>query len=561
MPLFITAIVLALSAIPCCLSIWPIPRSLDSGNQILKLSGSFDISINFTNPPQDLLDAVTRTKYSIQTDQLGRLTVGRGSSDSTAFGSAKTLRTLMLALEQSASTAQPIATEAVVALDARDEGYSLSVPLDGSAGVVSANTTLGLLRGLSTFEQLWYTYDGTIYTNYAPLTIVNDSPAYAYRGFMLDTARNFFSVSDIKRTLDAMYLVKINTFHWHITDSQSWPIQVVQFPELAQAGAYSTNQSYTPNDIQDVVTYAGERGIDVLVEIDTPGHTAIIGASHPEYVACYLSDWITFAGEPPAGQLRLADASVANFTAAVLAAVAETLPSTMFSTGGDELDTACYAADGPTQMMLNESGRTLFEALDIFTSTTHGALHALGKTAVVWEEMVLEYNTTTLRNDTIVMVWISSDDAAAVVQKGYRIVHAPSNYFYLDCGAGEWIGNDPTGNSWCDPFKTWQESYTFNPLANISSAQVSLVLGGEQLLWTEQSGPENLDSIVWPRAASSAEIFWTGDTLPDGFDRVGNISEALPRLHDVRYRMVQRGIKAIRLQPEWCALRPQVCDG
>ncbi|KAJ3932370.1 MAG: glycoside hydrolase family 20 protein [Lentinula lateritia] len=549
MPLFITAIVLALSAIPCCLSIWPIPRSLDSGNQILKLSGLFDISINFTNPPQDLLDAVTRTKYSIQNDQLERLIVGRGLSDSTAFGSAKTLRTLVLALEQSASTAQPIATEAVVALDTRDEGYSLSVPLDGSAGVVSANTTLGLLHGLSTFEQLWYTYDGTIYTNYAPLTIVNDSPAYAYRGFMLDTARNFFSVSDIKRTLDAMYLVKINTFHWHITDSQT------------QAGAYSANQSYTSSDIQDVVTYAGERGIDVLVEIDTPGHTAIIGASHPEYVACYLSDWITFAGEPPAGQLRLADAKVANFTAAVLAAVAETLPSTIFSTGGDELDTACYAADGPTQMMLNESGKTLFEALDIFTSTTHGALHALGKTAVVWEEMVLEYNTTTLRNDTIVMVWISSDDAAAVVQKGYRIVHAPSNYFYLDCGAGEWIGNDPTGNSWCDPFKTWQESYTFNPLANISSAQVSLVLGGEQLLWTEQSGPENLDSIVWPRAASSAEVFWTGDTLPDGFDRVGNISEALPRLHDVRYRMVQRGIKAIRLQPEWCALRPQVCDG
>ncbi|KAJ4494534.1 glycoside hydrolase superfamily [Lentinula edodes] len=389
MPLFITAIVLALTAIPCCLSIWPIPRSLDSGNQILKLSGSFDISINFTNPPQDLLDAVTRTKYSIQTDQLERLIVGRGLSDSTAFGSAKTLRTLMLALEQSASTAQPIATEAVVALDAREEGYSLSVPLDGSAGVVSANTTLGLLRGLSTFEQLWYTYDGTIYTNYAPLTIVNDSPAYAYRGFMLDTARNFFSVSDIKRTLDAMYLVKINTFHWHITDSQSWPIQVVQFPELAQAGAYSTNQSYTSSDIQDVVTYAGKRGIDVLVEIDTPGHTAIIGASHPEYVACYLSDWITFAGEPPAGQLRLADAKVANFTAAVLAAVAETLPSTIFSTGGDELDTACYAADGPTQMMLNESGRTLFEALDIFTSTTHGALHAFGRYNFAFRRCVL----------------------------------------------------------------------------------------------------------------------------------------------------------------------------
>ncbi|KAJ3988339.1 N-acetylhexosaminidase [Lentinula detonsa] len=580
MLLLTTSIALALSAIPCCLSIWPIPRSFDSGNQIIKLSNSFDISINFTNPPQDLLDAVARTKDAIQTDQLGRLIVGRGSSDSEAFGSANTFHNLVLTIEQRAPVIQPIATEAVASLDTRDESYSLSVPLDGSAGVVSANTTLGLLRGLSTFEQLWYTYNGTIYTSYAPLTITNDKPAYVYRGFMLDTARNFFSVSDIKRTLDAMYLVKINTFHWHITDSQSWPIQIAQFPELARAGAYSANQSFTPEDIQDVVSYAGERGIDVLVEIDTPGHTAIIGASHPDYVACYLSDWITFAGEPPAGQLRLADATVANFTAEVLAAVAKSLPSTMFSTGGDELDTACYSADEPTQMILNETGRTLFEALDDFTATTHGALHTLGKTTVVWEEMVLEYNTTTLRNDTIVMVWISSDDAAAVVQKGYRIVHAPSNYFYLvsinlnffspiythrrfikDCGAGEWIGNDPTGNSWCDPFKTWQESYTFDPLANISSDQVSLVLGGEQLLWTEQSGPENLDSIVWPRAASSAEVFWTGDTLPDGFDRVGNISEALPRLHDVRYRMVQRGIKAIRLQPEWCALRPRACDG
>ncbi|KAF5365526.1 hypothetical protein D9757_013938 [Collybiopsis confluens] len=114
-----------------------------------------------------------------------------------------------------------------------------------------------------------------------------------------------------------MYLVKSNTFHWHITDSQSWPIQILEFPELARAGAYSTNQSYTPNDIQDVVTYAAERGIDVLMEIDTPGHTSIVGASHPEYVACFLSDWITFAGEPPAGQLRITNMTVANFTANV----------------------------------------------------------------------------------------------------------------------------------------------------------------------------------------------------------------------------------------------------
>ena len=85
-----------------------------------------------------------------------------------------------------------------------------------------------------------------------------------------------------------------------------------------------------------------------------------------------------------------------------------------------------------------------------------------------------------------------------------------------------------------------------------------IVPTGEQLLWTEQSGPENLDSIAWPRAASSAEVFWTGATLPDGSPR--NVSTALPRLHDFRFRMVQRGVKAIPLQPLWCALRPGLCD-
>jgi hexosaminidase len=95
-------------------------------------------------------------------------------------------------------------------------------------------------------------------------------------------------------------------------------------------------------------------------------------------------------------------------------------------------------------------------------------------------------------------------------------------------------------------------------MQNISDTNKHLVLGGEALLWTEQSGPDNVDSIVWPRAASVAEIFWTGATLPDGTP--ANTKEALPRLHDLRYRLVQRGIKAINLQPHWCAIRPNACD-
>lgn len=173
-------------------------------------------------------------------------------------------------------------------------------------------------------------------------------------------------------------------------------------------------------------------------------------------------------------------------------------------------------------------------------------------------EMVLNFNLT-LGNDTITLVWISSQDALSVAEKGFRFVHAASDYFYLDCGAGGWVGANINGNSWCDPFKTWQKSYSFDPFANLTTpTQQALVLGGEALLWTEQSSPSNLDPIVWPRAASAAEVFWTGATLPDGEAR--NVSEALPRLHDLAYRLLRRGVHAIPLQPEWCALRPGVCD-
>ncbi|THH02544.1 hypothetical protein EW145_g6734 [Phellinidium pouzarii] len=533
-------------------ALWPKPRSLITGSFAIRLSSDFYISAVFPSVPQDLNSAISRTQSFLQNDKLGRLVVGRGSSDASAVRAAPELNSLALILSSNGFDApDSIIKESQKSLKERDESYSLTVPLGSSQATLRANTTLGLFRGLTTFSQLWYDYEGDTYTLVAPIKI-EDSPAFPYRGFMLDTARNFFPVSDVKRTLDAMSWAKINTFHWHVTDSQSFPLQVPGFLELSQAGAYSNNSVYSLDDVQDIVSYAGERGIDVLMEIDTPGHSSIIAASHPEHIACFEeSPWSTFAGEPPAGQLRLASSSTTNFTASLLAAAASVLPSSMFSTGGDEINTNCYADDTQTQAELNATGRTLEQALNVFTQATHGALRQLGKAPVVWEEMVLEHNVT-LGNDTVVMIWISSQDAAAVAAKGFQIVQSPSDYFYLDCGGGGWLGDDVLGNSSCDPFKSWQKAYSFDPFNNLTIEQRSLVLGGQQLLWAEQSGPENLDSIAWPRAAASAEVFWTGGTL--------NGTEALPRLHAHRFRMVNRGVRAIPLQPEWCALRPDACD-
>ncbi|KAG2096294.1 glycoside hydrolase family 20 protein [Suillus discolor] len=532
-------------------ALWPIPTTLETGMTTLKISPTFYFDVQIEGAPSDLHDAVTQSQYYLENDKLGRLVVGRGANDTTALANARTLSKLTLSLASGAAV-EPISSEAIKPLGTRSEEYALIIPADGSAATLIANSTLGLYRGLTTFNQLFYYYRGVTYTLLAPISI-KDTPAYPFRGLGLDTSRNYYPVSDILRTLDCDELgeaIQINTFHWHITDSQSFPLEVAQYPELAINGAYSPQEVYTASDVQYIVEYAAARGIDVMMEIDTPGHTAIIAATYPEYPVA------DFANEPPAGQLRFALPEVMNFTASLLTSVAKVLPSHYFSTGGDELNTNCYANDYLTEQQLNRTGMTLNGALDAFTQTTHGALIAQGKTPVVWEEMVLDWNIT-LSNETIVMIWISSADAAAVAGRGFRIIQAPSNYFYLDCGAGEWLGDDPTGNSWCDPFKTWSEAYTFDPLANLTEAQYELVLGGEQILWSEQSGPQNVDSIVWPRAASSAEIFWSGKQ-PTG--AALNVTEALPRLHDVRYRMVQRGINAIPLQPQWCALRPDACD-
>ncbi|TRM62157.1 glycoside hydrolase family 20 protein [Schizophyllum amplum] len=369
---------------------------------------------------------------------------------------------------------------------------------------------------------------------------------------MLDTARNYFSVNDIKRTLTAMSFVKMSMFHWHIVDSQSFPLIVDDFPELAQTGAYSSDKVYTPDNVQDIVSYAAQA--HVYQEIDMPGHTDIVGLAHPEYVACSQSaPWGTYAAEPPAGQLRFTSSEVADFASALVSSVAGTLSSPYFSTGGDEVNTACYDEDEQFQQELNATGATFDSALDTFIGQVHGSLVEIGKTP---GEMVLDQNVT-LSNDTIVIVWVSSENAAKVAEQNFKIVHGPSDYFYLDCGAGAWVGNYPYGSSWCDPFKSWQYAYTFDPLANLTSDQASLVMGGQQLLWTEQVGPESLDSTVWPRAASSAETFWTA-TQPDG--SVLDVNTALPRLHELRYRLLEKGVGAKALQPEWCAMRPFLCN-
>ncbi|GAA6022189.1 hypothetical protein JCM10207_003937 [Rhodosporidiobolus poonsookiae] len=569
-PLCRLANLLALLVVPSA-ALFPTPRTLTKGSDVVKLSPHFEIVLASKTPPEDLLSAIDNAKEQLQHDSFSRLIVGRGETDRSAVESADTLAGLFLSLSDSSSPRDrilSISDEINKPYDELDEAYSLQVPAgsDGSGAgsgklqaTLTANTTLGLARGLQTFTQLVYKLPGEhgeLYIPEAPISI-EDSPAFPHRGFMLDTSRNFFPVKDILRTLDAMASVKLNGFHWHATDSQSWPLFIPSFPDLSAKGAYSAAEVYSWDDVQLIQSHANGLGISVLLEIDMPGHTASIAQAFPEHIACSEAEpWAKYAVEPPAGQLRLDSNATLSFAQELVRSASGLLASKYFSTGGDEINEACYAHEAAVSRTATLAKRNIDELLGPFVQSLHTAVRETGKTPVVWEEMVLEHPLD-LEEDVVVIVWINSEHVASVAETGHRIIHGASDYLYLDCGEGGWLANHTYGNSWCDPFKTWQKIYSFDPFSNLTESQKPLVLGGQSLLWAEQASPENLDSLAWPRAASAAEVFWTGGSLADG---TRDVAEALPRLHDWRYRAVARGIKAAPLQPHYCALRPQACN-
>ena len=194
-----------------------------------------------------------------------------------------------------------------------------------------------------------------------------------------------------------------------------------------------------------------------MVELDTPGHTAVLADYDPELIACREKvKWWEYAAEPPSGQIRIADEKATKFVGEVFAGVAKVFPGALFSTGGDEIVVKCYDEDEATQEALRARNLTLEQALADFVSSTHQVLRDHGKTPVVWEELALNHDVN-LGKDVIVAVWKSSANAKKVAEKGLRILQAPSDCAYLDCGTGGWLGNSTGGNSWCDPFKTWQK--------------------------------------------------------------------------------------------------------
>ncbi|KAK7516144.1 putative cytochrome 52A4 [Phyllosticta citriasiana] len=521
---------------PLAAALWPIPTKYTSGTDVLWIDGN--VKVDYENPD-------TGRTYKTIFDQSfvpwrfhPRFTSFEPSTDNKNFISSIVLK------QNSADVVgfeKPNDTTV-------DESYQLSVATSGEVKI-TANSSVGLVYGLTTFTQLFFKHTaGGSYTNLAPVEI-QDAPKFAHRGINMDVARSYFPVSDIKRVLDAMAQTKLNRFHLHVTDAQSWPLEIPALPELSGKGAYYTGLVYTPEDLKDIQEYARSLAIEPYLEIDMPGHTSSIWFSNPDLVAAFNTqpNWNTYCAEPPCGTLKLNSSAVDDFLEKLFD---DLLPrvteySTYYHTGGDEVNKQAYLLDDTVKS--NDSA-VLQPLMQKFIDRNHDQVRKYGLTPVVWEEMLLEWNLT-LGKDVLVQTWQSDAAVAQTTEKGYKALAGNYNYWYLDCGLGQWLDFRPESAAnyypfadYCSPRKNWKLIYSYDPLSGVPADQQHLVVGGECHMWTEQTDSATIDRQLWPRAAAAAEVLWSGAKDEQGQNRSQIL--ASPRLVDFRERLIARGVQA-----------------
>ncbi|KAF2436083.1 hypothetical protein EJ08DRAFT_225338 [Tothia fuscella] len=445
-----------------------------------------------------------------------------------------------------------------------DETYSLTISKDGAVEI-KAPSTIGIVHGLTTFTQLFYKHSrGGIYTPSAPVSI-KDGPKFAHRGINMDVSRNWFETKDIKRMIDAAGYNKMNRFHLHITDSQSWPLEIPALPDLAAKGAYRSDLTYTPGQLADIQMYGALQGVEVYLEIDMPGHTASIWYSNPDLIASYNKqpNWVTFAAEPPSGTLKLNSPKVYDFLNTLLGdLLPRTKPYTAyFHTGGDEVNVNAYLNDDTVN---SNDTKVLQPLMQKFVDRNHKQVRDNGMTPIVWEEMLLTWNVT-LGKDVLVQTWQSDAAVAATVAAGHKALVGNYNYWYLDCGRGQWLNfrqETAAGfypfEDYCKPVHNWRVMYAYDPYSGVPQDKHSLVVGGECHIWAEMTDPVNIDRMVWPRAAAAAEVLWSGAKDAQGLNR--SQVEAAPRLSQMRERLVAKGVMAEPIQMIYCLQEPNQCN-
>ena len=410
------------------------------------------------------------------------------------------------------------------------EGYLLEVRPEGVR--VAASDERGLFYGAVTLWQLLSAAEGGAVR--IPALRIEDAPRFAWRGFMLDSARHFQSVEQIKTLLDAMAMHKLNTFHWHLTDDQGWRIEIRRYPRLTEVGSCraAAGQAgrkpdgsphlycghYTQEQVRDVVQYAAARHITVVPEIDVPGHAQAAVAAYPEHGVVDgptqpSHDWgvnpyLFNPGEP-----------TMEFLENILAEVIELFPGPYVHIGGDEAVKYQWQESSDVQAYMRELGLRDEEAMQShMLKRLERFLASRDRKLIGWDEII----EGGLPPQATVMSWRGIEGGIEAARHGHDVVMAPGHTLYLDFLQTN-LPEEPPGRP---KFTSMQKIYAFDPVpAGLEPAQRKHVLGVQANMWTEHTRTfARLQHNVFPRMAALAEIAWT----PPGRKDYGDFLSRLP---------------------------------
>ncbi|XP_017781982.1 PREDICTED: probable beta-hexosaminidase fdl isoform X2 [Nicrophorus vespilloides] len=454
-----------------------------------------------------------------------------------------------------------------------DESYKLVVrPNEDNdlVAMITAQNVFGARHALESLSQLiwWAEFENGGMLKTLRGASVQDAPKFPYRGLMVDTARNFMPVDNLKRVLVGMAANKLNVFHWHVSDSQSFPLELPNVPQLAKYGSYRPDLVYTVEQVKELVEFANLRGIRVVIEVDMPAHAGNGWTWGPSEglgdlaVCVNLQPWSLYCGEPPCGQLNPDNPNVYDVLEKIFKDLLEmTGESEIFHMGGDEVNLECWA-----QYRNRNNTSSYVDLNEVWGNFTKEALKRLEKAnggkrpkhVVVWSSNLTKrpYSVKYFdKNSIVVQSWGGSEwtETPELVAGGYNVIISHVDAWYLDCGYGRWREH---GEAACDPYRTWQTVYRHQPW-NSDVYYRKQVLGGEACLWTEQVDEKSLDTRLWPRAAAFAERVWSDPPVDRSSMSINE--DVYTRLSTHRDRLISRGLAAEALWPQWCSQNPGMC--
>uniref|UniRef100_A0A7S3LVZ5 beta-N-acetylhexosaminidase n=1 Tax=Palpitomonas bilix TaxID=652834 RepID=A0A7S3LVZ5_9EUKA len=399
-----------------------------------------------------------------------------------------------------------------------DESYTLSTSKEGAK--LEATSVFGALRGIETFRQLVKRHLFSVDVNCS--VSISDSPRFAVRGLLIDTARHFLPISLILENLDLMEMNKLNVLHWHVVDDQSFPFES-DFAEHLSEGAFSPSLRFSKENVKKVIDEAYVRGIIVMPEFDTPGHTLSWGKGYPSL--------LTSCSDGSFGPFNPLNEDLYPFMQGFLQEVVDTFPTSYIHLGGDEVSFDCWESNDNITAWMKQQGWTNYAKLEGYY--VQKIVDIVEKTLkhkyLVWQEVF--NNNITLSSDAVVDVWKGTDWAtlSAVTEKGYKAVF--SGGYYLDH-----LNTSP------DFFDGW-EFYATDPQGfNGTQAQKDLVIGGKAAMWGEHVDVTNFIPRVWPRTSCVGERLWSAADVTDQAD-------AEVRLHEFRCGQVAMGFNVEPLGP------------